>query len=167
MTSHVPDRAFLVCNRVALLKYGRLHGPGSPAEIITDKTLSDLYGTAMRVLHVQLPDDPRTNLSLCIPLMDGQEGVHDESDTMYRASVDLLESTNIPIIFLAWREPEDVKACMTLLGDIFRTPAAERYRRYFDDTLARIAAKVNPVPALSRPRVLYFHFDSASPKPHV
>jgi iron complex transport system ATP-binding protein len=78
MTSHVPDHAFLVCNRVALLKHGRLHGPGSPAEILTDKALSDLYGTAMRVLHVQLPDGPRTNLSLCIPLMDGQEGVHDE-----------------------------------------------------------------------------------------
>jgi iron complex transport system substrate-binding protein len=78
--------------------------------------------------------------------------------TMHRASVDLLESNNIPTIFLAWREPEDVKACMTLLGDIFRKPAAaERYRRYFDDTLARIAAKVNPVPAPSRPRVLYFH----------
>jgi ABC-type Fe3+-hydroxamate transport system substrate-binding protein len=47
---------------------------------------------------------------------------------------------------------------MTLLGEIFRKPAvAERYGRYFDDTLARIAAKVHPVPAPSRPRVLYFH----------
>src|SRR5262245_26172851 len=33
--------------------------------------------------------------------------------TMHRASVDLLESNTIPTIFLAWREPEDVKACMT------------------------------------------------------
>ena len=31
MSSHVPDHAFLVCNKVALLKEGRLHGPGPPA----------------------------------------------------------------------------------------------------------------------------------------
>ena len=70
LTSHVPDHAFLVCNQVALLTNGRLQGPGSPQEIITDQALSKLYDTAMRVLHVQLPECPAADLSLCVPLMN-------------------------------------------------------------------------------------------------
>jgi iron complex transport system ATP-binding protein len=93
MTSHVADHAFLACNRVALLEHGRLHGPGSPAEILTDQALSELYGTTMRVLHVQLPDGPRSELSLCIPLMDGQEGAHDEIEPR-----DLLRHADQPIV---------------------------------------------------------------------
>jgi iron complex transport system substrate-binding protein len=78
--------------------------------------------------------------------------------TMHRASVDLLKGTGIPTIFLAWREPEDVKACMALLGDVFGKPdVAARYRRYFDDTLGRVTAALRPVPPSARPRVLYFH----------
>ena len=70
LTSHVPDHAFLVCNQVALLTNGRLQGPGSPQEIITDQALSKLYDTAMRVLHVQLPECPAADLSLCVALMN-------------------------------------------------------------------------------------------------
>ena len=54
MSSHVPDHAFLVCNKVALLKEGRLHGPGAPQALLTDAVLSDLYGTAIRVVRVPL-----------------------------------------------------------------------------------------------------------------
>jgi iron complex transport system substrate-binding protein len=78
--------------------------------------------------------------------------------TMHRASVDLLKGAGIPVVFLAWREPEDVKACMALLGDVFRKPeAAAKYRRYFDDTLARVAGPLKGLPATARPTVLYFH----------
>lgn len=78
--------------------------------------------------------------------------------TMHRASVDLLKPTGIPTVFLAWREPEDVKACMTLLGAVFGKPdVAARYHRYFDDTLARVSATLAGVPATARPTVLYVH----------
>jgi iron complex transport system substrate-binding protein len=81
--------------------------------------------------------------------------------TMHRASVDLLKGTGIPTIFLSWREPEDVKACMTLLGDIFGKPeVAARYRRYFDDTLGRVTGALRTVPPSARPRVLYVHPDT-------
>lgn len=47
---------------------------------------------------------------------------------------------------------------MTLLGEVFRKPdVAARYRRYFDDTLGRVAASLKAVPAAARPRVLYMH----------
>ena len=78
--------------------------------------------------------------------------------TMHRASVDLLEQNRVPTVFLAWREPEDVKTCMTLLGDVFSKPAvADRYRQYFDDTLARVSAELRHVPSAARPGVLYFN----------
>jgi iron complex transport system substrate-binding protein len=78
--------------------------------------------------------------------------------TMHRAHIDLLKATRVPVIVLAWREPEDVKACMALLGDVFRKPdVAERYRRYFDDTLARVSAPLKALPPAARPTVLYFH----------
>src|SRR4030095_13589209 len=51
--------------------------------------------------------------------------------TMHRASVDLLRPTGIPTVLLAWREPEDVNACIGLLGEVFRKPeVGGRYRRH-------------------------------------
>jgi iron complex transport system substrate-binding protein len=76
--------------------------------------------------------------------------------TMHRESVAPLEARGLKVIFLAWRAPEDVKACMTLLGEVFnKQEAAARYRRYFDETLERVAAGLRGVPADARPRVLY------------
>ena len=47
---------------------------------------------------------------------------------------------------------------MTVLGEVFRKPdVAARYRRYFDDTLGRVAAALQSGPAPVRPTVLYFH----------
>jgi len=81
--------------------------------------------------------------------------------TMHRESVAPLEQRGIATIFLAWREPQDVKACMTLLGQVFdRQEAAQRYNRFFDDTLARVATALAPVPANARPRVLYLQPDT-------
>jgi iron complex transport system ATP-binding protein len=70
MSSHVPDHAFLVCNKVALLCQGRLHGPGVPQAILTDAVLSDLYGTAIRVVRLPLAARPMAERFLCVPLME-------------------------------------------------------------------------------------------------
>lgn len=73
--------------------------------------------------------------------------------TMHRDSVDLLARSGIPTIFLAWREPDDVKTCMTVLGQVFGKPDhAARYNTFFDTTIARIATRLESAP---RPRVLY------------
>ena len=45
---------------------------------------------------------------------------------MHRESVGALEARGVKVIFLAWREPEDVKACMTILGGgLFRLLKAD------------------------------------------
>lgn len=77
--------------------------------------------------------------------------------TMHRESVEPLESRGVPVVFLSWQQPEDVKACMTVLGEVYGKPdRAVRYQRYFDDTLARVSTALKPVAAAARPRVLYF-----------
>ena len=77
--------------------------------------------------------------------------------TMHRESVEPLKSRGVPVVFLSWQQPEDVKACMTVLGEVYGKPdRAVRYQRYFDETLARVSAALKPVATAARPRVLYF-----------
>jgi iron complex transport system substrate-binding protein len=75
--------------------------------------------------------------------------------TMDRQTIDLVARAHTPAVFLAWRQPEDVKAVMRLLGQIYgKAEAAETYCSYFDATLGKIAARLAQQPA-QRPRVLY------------
>jgi iron complex transport system substrate-binding protein len=77
--------------------------------------------------------------------------------TMHREHVDSLASRGVPVIFLSWQQPEDVKKCMTVLGEVYGKPErAARYQRYFDETLTRVSAALAPVPRDQRPTVLYF-----------
>ena len=78
--------------------------------------------------------------------------------TMHRESIALLEGRGIPVVFLAWQKPEDVKACMAVLGEVFAKPdRARAYTAYFDRTIARVAAAVQ---GAEKPRVLYLQPDT-------
>lgn len=78
--------------------------------------------------------------------------------TMHRESIGLLEGRGIPVVFLAWQKPEDVKACMDVLGQVFGKPErASAYTAYFDRTIARVAAAVQ---GAAKPRVLYLQPDT-------
>jgi iron complex transport system substrate-binding protein len=75
--------------------------------------------------------------------------------TMTRPLVDVMRRHHLPVVFLAWRAPDDVKAAVRLLGEIFDKPAvAERYAAYFDGVVARVAATLAQAGA-RRPTVLY------------
>jgi iron complex transport system substrate-binding protein len=77
--------------------------------------------------------------------------------TMHREHVDALASRGVSVVFLSWQQPEDVKQCMAVLGEVYGKPErAERYQRYFDETLARVAGALAPVATDKRPTVLYF-----------
>jgi iron complex transport system substrate-binding protein len=76
--------------------------------------------------------------------------------TMDRPTIDLLERTRVPVIYLAWRQPDDVKAVMRLLGDLYgKQDAAETYCRYFDATIAKVSARTEGLGPDQKPRVLY------------
>ncbi len=78
--------------------------------------------------------------------------------TMHREGVELLAGRGIPVVFLAWRRPEDVKACMAVLGEVFADPGrAAAYTAYFDRTIARV---VDAVRGAAPPRVLYLQPDT-------
>lgn len=76
--------------------------------------------------------------------------------TLHREAVDRLAALDIPVVYLAWREPDDVKACMRLMGDVFSKPqVAQAYQRWFDGTLARVGQGLAGLAPAQRPRVLY------------
>lgn len=90
------------------------------------------------------------------PLLEGLlETNPDVVLTMDRQTIDLVARAHTPAIFLAWRQPEDVKTVMRLLGQIYgKAEAAEAYCNYFDITLGNISSRLARQPA-QRPRVLY------------
>ncbi|MBP2300004.1 ABC transporter ATP-binding protein [Azospirillum picis] len=61
-STHHPEQAFAVADRVALLHDGRLARLGSPAEVITAEMMREVYGAEVEVLPVGA-----TGLSVCVP----------------------------------------------------------------------------------------------------
>jgi iron complex transport system ATP-binding protein len=70
MTSHLPDHAFLLRSRVALLAKGKIAVSGWPEEVVTDAVLSQLYQTRIRVAEVAVPEAGDAVVHVCIPIMD-------------------------------------------------------------------------------------------------
>jgi iron complex transport system ATP-binding protein len=69
MTSHFPNQAFLVCNKVAIMKGGKILACGSPDEIITDSCLSDLYSSSIKVVSARIIDKPYREVKVCVPML--------------------------------------------------------------------------------------------------
>lgn len=64
MTSHFPDHAFLVSNKVALMQNGELIDVGTPSEIITERNLEKVYKIRVKVINV----DVGVNRTICVPI---------------------------------------------------------------------------------------------------
>ena len=76
---------------------------------------------------------------------------------MDRGTVDVLQRNGIATIYLSWRNPEDLKRLVRLVGEVLNKPAvAEEYVRYFDNTVKRVAAAESRIPREKRLRVLSF-----------
>jgi iron complex transport system substrate-binding protein len=71
--------------------------------------------------------------------------------------VDSLEKAGLNVVLLQWRDPEDVKKVMTLIGQVYNQPErAQAYVAFFDSAVSRVSKDVSAIPAEQRPRVLYF-----------
>jgi iron complex transport system substrate-binding protein len=114
------------------------------------------------VFAPQLPSMPTMQLPNREPNMETLlQGKPDLVLTTQQDSMDRIAALGIPVIYLAWREADDAKACMTLLGDVFGKPAvAQNYVRWFDSTLARVQEGLRGVTAEQRPKVLYLQPDT-------
>ncbi len=91
----------------------------------------------------------------------------DVAITLDRTSVEPMATSGVPTLFLAWREPEDVKTVMALLGEILdRKEQAAAYNAYFDTTLASVRDRLAKAPQGARPKVLYMDAKTLS-QPHL
>lgn len=63
MTSHFPDHAFLVSNKVAIMKNGSLIDVGVPNDVITSENMKKIYGVDVEVTYMGGDIDRK----VCIP----------------------------------------------------------------------------------------------------
>lgn len=75
MTSHYPDHAFLACTKCALMKDGRVIAAGTPEDVVTTESLTNLYETPV---HVAYAEAEGVRIKTCIPLLDGSHFDHRE-----------------------------------------------------------------------------------------
>ena len=64
MTTHFPDHAFIVADRVALMEKGSLLACGLPDEVITEENLYRLYNVPVEIKYI----DDEVKRKVCIPL---------------------------------------------------------------------------------------------------
>ena len=67
MITHQPAHALTYANSVALMRSGQIIAQGTPSQVITTETLSELYGTSILVAQVPLPGPERREVAVCVP----------------------------------------------------------------------------------------------------
>ncbi|WP_246729865.1 ABC transporter substrate-binding protein [Methylocystis sp. MJC1] len=85
--------------------------------------------------------------------------------TMDRATAESLRSLGLPVAFLQWTAPADVKAVMKFLGQVFyREQEALAYQDWFDKMIGDVTRRIDSQTA-SPPRVLYLNLKRLT-QPH-
>ena len=69
MTTHQPDHALTYATRAVLMRHGAIVADGSPADVVTSESLSELYGTPIHVARVALPGPGARYARTCIPVV--------------------------------------------------------------------------------------------------
>jgi ABC-type cobalamin/Fe3+-siderophores transport system ATPase subunit len=68
MTTHQPDHALTYATRAVLMRNGTIIADGSPADVVTSGSLTELYGTPIHVAEVALPGSVGGGVRTCIPV---------------------------------------------------------------------------------------------------
>ena len=64
MTSHFPDHAFMVSNKVALMKKGQILDIGTPDDVVTEANLERVYDMRVKVVNINAD----INRTICLPV---------------------------------------------------------------------------------------------------
>lgn len=76
--------------------------------------------------------------------------------TMTKETAKILEEQGLNVIYLEWGELDDVKKCVTLLGEALnKQDVAEDYIKYFDDMLAEAEKLTKDLTEADKKKVLY------------
>lgn len=80
----------------------------------------------------------------------------DVSFTMTKDTAELLESKGVPVIYLEWNDPTDVRQAVELVGETLGTQdRAAQYIDYFDAKMAESSELIADLPDEQRLSVLY------------
>lgn len=86
---------------------------------------------------------------------------------MTKETVALLEGKGLTVIYLEWKDLEDVPECITLLGEALgKEGAATDYLKWFDEKIAASEALAAKIPAEEKKTVLYGNITSYT-QPHI
>lgn len=78
--------------------------------------------------------------------------------TFDKSAAEVLETNGIPTVVMQIGTPDEIKAGMRLVGEMFGEPElGTRYASYFDAISARVAERVANIPDADRPTVLYIN----------
>lgn len=69
MTSHFPDHAFLISQKVAVMKDGNIIAFGSTDEVITEENLQTIYNIEVKVIYLDGP----VKRKVCVPIRKSGE----------------------------------------------------------------------------------------------
>lgn len=88
--------------------------------------------------------------------------------TMDLGTVAAMERIGIPVLYLSWKDPDDVKKAVMIVAALFgRSEIGKEYARYFDDVLERIRTRLRSLPESRRPGVLYCSSLKDMTQPHL
>lgn len=86
---------------------------------------------------------------------------HDVAFVVSKTSADSLAAKGFCVVALYWNDDASIKKTMTLLGDVMGVPGrAKAYNKYYDDTLAAIAKRVEG--EKQKPKALYMRYKNLS-----
>jgi iron complex transport system substrate-binding protein len=86
---------------------------------------------------------------------------------MSRGSIDILEKNGLPVIFLSWTKPEDIKQAVTLMGAVLnKQSTATKYIAYFDEMVSRAQKLSSTIKEADKKKVLYTSLTDLS-QPHL
>lgn len=84
--------------------------------------------------------------------------------TMDKASVELLEKNGFKVVFLSWKDAEDIKQVISLMGEIYNvSDKSERYVKYFENTMDKITKNIE---VSKQPKVLFADLSTLT-TPHL
>ena len=84
--------------------------------------------------------------------------------TMDKATVELLEKNKLPVVLLTWKDVDDVKKAIALMGEIYHEEEkAKQYIAYFEETIDKISKNT---PKEYQPKVLFASLETMS-TPHL
>ena len=87
--------------------------------------------------------------------------------TMTKENTDLLAAQGLNVLYLSWNETEDVKKCITLLGEALNKPdLAKDYLEYFDKSVAKAQDLTKNIQEADKKSVVYGNV-VAGQQPHI